>query len=373
MTLIVSLTFPLFQTPRGAILIFLFLQKLRLIVPKALPKIGIDSTLTHYIASLPSTISLPTRWSLDEPAMLDGTSLKAAVSAKLRSLRREFDHVYTSTKGFEWFHSEDNNVDTHIFFETWLEVDAMYRSRALDLPGTGHGMVPCVDLANHATGYKTVALYETNCEGDAVLILGEDKVLKEGEEVTITYGDQKGACEMLFSYGFIDESMASAQELFLDLDIPEDDPLRPAKLAFSDSPPGVRLFLIDNQLKWESTFIWLICVNEEDGLGFQVAQQESGHGELLVSWKEAVICDAATLKDIIHCEPNWDLFDLRAQVTIQDRVEKQLRAICGSKNLFTDQDPDAFSHEIVNILKLRDLEENLLLKTLEFLDLEVSM
>ena len=37
---------------------------------------------------------------------------------------------------------------------------------------------------------------------------------------------------MLFSYGFIEDTMISAKELFLDLDIPDDDPLKPAKKAY---------------------------------------------------------------------------------------------------------------------------------------------
>jgi len=62
----------------------------------------------------------------------------------------------------------------------------MYRSRALDLPNTGHAMVPCVDMANHASGDATVALYETDDHENAVLQLRWGKRLHPGEEVTIT-------------------------------------------------------------------------------------------------------------------------------------------------------------------------------------------
>lgn len=70
--------------------------------------------------------------------------------------------------------------------DDWVLVDAMYRSRALDLPGTGESMVPCVDMANHASGDETVALYETDEDGNALLLLREGKSLKAGDEVTIT-------------------------------------------------------------------------------------------------------------------------------------------------------------------------------------------
>lgn len=72
-------------------------------------------------------------------------------------------------------------------FDDWLQVDAMYRSRALEFPGIGDCMVPCVDMANHASGEGTIALYETDGQGNAVLLLRDDKRLEVGDEITITY------------------------------------------------------------------------------------------------------------------------------------------------------------------------------------------
>lgn len=334
-------------------------------------KVGVDNAFTHYVASLPSDVPLPTRWGSSEQAMLEGTSLKPAVSAKMKSLRREVNHLLDSMSKVQWFRSLREYEGTDFLFDKWLEVDAMYRSRALDLPGTGHAMVPCVDLANHEPGEETVALYETDLDGDAVLILCEKKALQEGDEITITYGDLKGACEMLFSYGFIDESMESAQEIFLDLEIPDDDPLKRPKMAVSHSPPGVRLFLDDRQVSWQSAFVWLICVNEEDGLQFQMTQQTSGHHNLLVSWKDLALQDVTKLEDIVCADPRREIFELRAQVTVQARVEKQLRALYGSESLFTDHEPDSVSNE-ANILRLRNLEGKLLLEAHEALQSRVG-
>ncbi|KAL8688660.1 MAG: hypothetical protein Q9224_004825, partial [Gallowayella concinna] len=162
--------------------------------------------------------------------MAAGTSLEAALEAKLRSLDREFAHLRASTVSIGWckeywWHAGTNGLS----FDDWKQVDAIYRSRALDLPGTGHAMVPYIDMANHASGDETIALYDTDSDGNAVLVLRGGKTLKPNDEVTITYGDEKGACEMLFSYGFIEDTMTSARELFLDLDIPDDDPLKVAK------------------------------------------------------------------------------------------------------------------------------------------------
>jgi hypothetical protein len=60
----------------------------------------------------------------------------------------------------------------------------MYRSRALEFPGVGDCMVPCVDFANHASGNATAALYETDHEGNGLLLLRKD--VEESREVTIT-------------------------------------------------------------------------------------------------------------------------------------------------------------------------------------------
>jgi hypothetical protein len=82
---------------------------------------------------------------------------------------------------------------------------------------------------------------------------------------TASYGDDKGACENIFSYGFLEDSMASANVVFLDLDIPDDDPLRPAKIYVCNAAPGVRLVDKKDNIEWESDFVWLVVVNEEDG------------------------------------------------------------------------------------------------------------
>jgi hypothetical protein len=85
-----------------------------------------------------------------------------------------------------WWNDSEEETGK-LTFEDWKQVDAMYRSRALDLPSTGHAMVPCVDMANHASGDAAVALYETDKKGNAVLQLRWGKRMYPGDEVTITY------------------------------------------------------------------------------------------------------------------------------------------------------------------------------------------
>ena len=310
---------------------------------------------------------LPTRWIASEQALLEGTSLKPAVTAKLKSLRREVGIVFESMKDVQWFKHGRGSEDHLVFFNNWLVVDAMFRSRALDLPGTGHAMVPCIDMANHASGEETLALYETDDDGNAVLLLRNNKSLQTGDEITISYGDEKGACEMLFSYGFIDSRMESAQQLLLGLEVPEDDPLRDAKHTISNSPPGVRLFSVGQDIRWESPFIWLLCVNEEDGLGFEMAKDTSGQHKLVALWKEEALEDTSSLEQVLRSEPNWEVFNLRAHMTIESRIIEQLEALRnkGRSSPFGQRDSE------ITVKRLCQLEEKLLNGALAFVRAKV--
>lgn len=278
------------------------------------PRVGSSNQFTQYVQMLPAHIPLPTFWCEDDRSALRGTSLEAALGAKLKSLDREFTQLQQATSSIDWCQQLWWDADTgSLSFEDWKLVDAMYRSRALDLPGTGHAMVPCIDMCNHSSGDDTVALYDTDAEGNGVLVLRDDKKLKSGEEVTITYGDEKGACEMLFSYGFMEEGMTSARESFLDLDIPDDDPLKLAKKAVSKSAPGFRLFDQMKTIGWESSFVWLICLNEEDGLEFQLLQQLDGERELKVLWRGFEVSDLSNIEALLSEDERWPLFQLRGK------------------------------------------------------------
>lgn len=349
------------QTARGAILIFLLLQ---LTNGATGGSIGVLNPFGEYVKFLPLRVTLPTAWNDNERTLITGTSLEAALSTKLKSLDREFYLLREKTSHIDWCQKYWWDVDNGMLtFSDWKNVDAMYRSRALDLPGTGHSMVPCIDMANHASSDSTSALYETDSNGNAVLVLREGKDLAPNDEITITYGDEKGACEMMFSYGFIEASMKSAQELFLDLDIPDDDPLKLAKKAVAHSAPGFRLFLHGDSTCWESSFIWLLCVNEEDGLDFKVLQKNDGERELQASWKNEEMTDVSKLTTLLKLEPLWDVFELRAVTTLQNRVEQQLFRLKGSRILVDEMLINGELNDAIaeNSMQLRELEETLLL------------
>lgn len=341
-------------------------------------RIGVLNPFTEYVEYLPVHTSLPTFWGDAEKSVLTGTSLEAALDAKLNSLDREFTLIGETTASIDWCKQYWWDTETgSLTFDDWKQVDAMYRSRALDLPGTGHSMVPCIDMANHASGDDTTALYETDRDGNGILYLQNGRKVLVGDEITITYGDEKGACEMLFSYGFLEANMTSASELFLDLDIPEDDPLRIAKKAVSKekTAPGFRLFFQSqsHSIGWESPFVWLLCVNEEDGLEFKLLQNNEGERELQASWKEREIAEMSQLLEILKQEPLWDVFHLRAISTLQARVEQQLFRLEGSKGYITAilEAEGLERSNYDNAMRLRDLEETLLLHAYEDFEFKV--
>ncbi|KAL8915047.1 MAG: hypothetical protein Q9171_000487 [Xanthocarpia ochracea] len=361
------------RTARGAILIFLLLQ-ITQDASAGSDRVTVSNPWTEYVRFMPPEGRLPTLWDEDARASAVGTSLQAALNSKLKSLEREFAHFRNSTASIAWCQTCWWNArEEGLCFRNWKEVDSMYRSRALDLPGTGHAMVPYIDMANHASGDDTVALYETDADGNAVLVIREGKILKTDDEVTITYGDDKGACEMLFSYGFIANSMTSARELFLNLDVPDDDPLKLAKNSIARSPPGLKLFESGGSVDWESDFVWLVCINEEDGLDFRLLQTVDGERELKMSWKGEEISLESNLQTLLKEEQLWDVFHLRAIVTLQSRVEQQLLALEKVKaSIPSMYELAEGEYPYCQTMKLRQLEEKLMSQAYEDFENKVT-
>ena len=339
-------------------------------------KIGNANPWTEYVKYLPAQFFLPTFWNGSEQELLKGTSLETALAAKLQSLDREFTLLRDATQPLEccryWWDPDIGGLS----FEDWKLVDAMYRSRAMDLPGTGLALVPCMDMANHASGDGCCALYETDESFNATLTLLPGQNIKKDDEVTISYGDEKGACEMLFSYGIIPDCMENAQSIFLDLDIPDDDPLRFAKKAAFDVAPGFRVYMYQGTTTWLGPFVWLQCINEEDGLEFQVLQTNEGDKELTVSWKGQVIRGIIELEDCIKNDRSFTLFQLRAVTVLQQRIQDQLSRLSTSNQKFEKlvKNSSELGPQVVEYAsKLRVLENKLLYRASNDFDATVSL
>lgn len=149
----------------------------------------------------------------------------------------------------------------------------------------------------------------------------------QGSAKAIRYGDDKGACETIFSYGFIEDTMASAKVLFLDLPVPRDDPLGPAKQAISNAAPGFLFRDKDGRIEWESDYVWLVLVNEEDGLGLKLKQTIDGSIEIEAAWKENELNDPSKLHGLLQEEPLWDIYQARAVELLLDRTGRQIETL----------------------------------------------
>ena len=307
----------------------------------------------RYLSFLPIP-ELPTLYSETELSLFDGTTLIPAVRAKIRKLQAEFDSLRKSTKDLEWLHDiwwnstvsqpqleailaqlgvskeenhdEDEASDCLIQFDDWLLLDAMFRSRAMEWPGEGDAMVPAVDFANHTVPAN--AEYKVTSEGNGEIRVNASLTINQNEEVLISYGDHKSALEFLFSYGFWPEYQFSPS-ILLSLPDPNEDPLGPPKVAIvsnSRSVPGIKIYEDNGLVQWDSEALWLLVINEEDGLGFKVAYGLDNERELHMTWKDSVI-ELGGLKKVLEQDPRWDLFQLRATVIVLQQVDVQLLMI----------------------------------------------
>lgn len=149
--------------------------------------VGISNPWSEYVKFLPPSFPLPIFYTAEEQELLRGTSLADALDAKFASLEREYEQLRHATEGIAWCQESWWGEDTGVLtVDDWKYVDAAYRSRMLDLPGSGLAMVPYVDMANHNSGDQVKALYEADAEGNAVLQLRWGKSIQPREEVTIS-------------------------------------------------------------------------------------------------------------------------------------------------------------------------------------------
>jgi hypothetical protein len=162
--------------------------------------------------------------------------------------------------------------------------------------------------------------------------------------------------------------MTSAKVMFLDLDIPDDDPLRPAKIYVSKVAPGFRIFEKDGTIHWESDFIWLVVVNEEDGLDFKVRQTTDGKRDIQSFWKEQAL-DTVKLREHLEQDPAWDVFRLRATVLLQNRVDVQIDTLKESKGATRESTMRDMPWRLAE--RLRNLELDMLERAASTLDSEV--
>ncbi|KAH7356897.1 hypothetical protein BKA65DRAFT_580014 [Rhexocercosporidium sp. MPI-PUGE-AT-0058] len=311
------------KSTRGDVMLFLLMQ-MTIAAKHHGMNIGLSNPWTEYVRMLPSEVPVPTLWSEEERLML------SPVSAKTASLIQEYENLREKTIDIPWCQKcWWDNVD--LTYQDWFLLDAWYRSRCLEVPNAGESMIPCVDMVNHSS--QANSYYERKSDNNLVLLLRPDVQLTAGSEVTISYGASKTHAEMLFSYGFIDEK-SIAQGLTLSLEPVPDDPLGKAKVAAFSKPTTLQIFEKDGIVQWDSSFIYFMCLNEEDGLEFKVLQQNDGSlGQLKVFWQGSDVTDATDNFDFLTSDHALkDVFKLRVIALLQDRIQQQLECLYESED-----------------------------------------
>lgn len=195
-------------------------------------------------------------------------------------------------------------------------------------------MVPALDMVNHSAAGAT-AYYEEDASGDVSLRIRPGASVAAGDEINISYGDSKSAAEMLFSYGFIDPD-SKTRQLTLHLEGFPDDPLGLAKRRVFGGAPVVTLRQTeggsgDGDRLWDSGFVHLMCLNEEDGLEFRILQDDAEDRQLRVFWQDEDVTErAGDFETLLKDHPLQALFQLRAVSVVQERAASQLEKLAAA-------------------------------------------
>ncbi|KAI1824302.1 hypothetical protein F4861DRAFT_531054 [Xylaria intraflava] len=354
------------QSLRGDILLFLLTQ-LILSSPEYKGGQGPTTAWTQYFKLLPIQVPVPTLWSESELSLLRGTSLEPAVSAKLSALTKEFNRIRDLTADLPRWNEILGN-DEVITLRDWVLLDALYRSRSLALPKSGESMVPCLDLVNHSS--SPTAYFDENSRDEAVLLLRNGVNVLKHDELTINYGGDKSAAEMLFSYGFID-SDSTAQRIVLPVEPMDDDPLAKAKLYVYGSAPTLTIIDSDDGIpRWDAPFIPLMCLNDEDGLHFKVLRETDGSQHLRMLWQDIDVTEeAGNMANIITGHSLCQVFRLRVLAVISGMIQQQLETLEVNNN-----DIASILSERPEIIqaasKLRTVERDLLERVFQVIEHE---
>jgi hypothetical protein len=165
---------------------------------------------------------------------------------------------------------------------------------------------------------------------------------------------------MLFSYGFIEDHVDRTSELTLEMTVPEDDPLKTAK-EFVSETSTIRLYRTNQSVFWDSNFLWLVCVNEEDGLEFRVLQEIDGTRELRIFLKDTDLENVTLLPEKIEADPLYEVFRLRAICLLQERIRAQMDQLKLSETGAKSHQQQCIEAQIQQAHKLRSLEMQLLI------------
>ncbi|KAK9473013.1 uncharacterized protein V1510DRAFT_415785 [Dipodascopsis tothii] len=279
----------------------------------------------------------PTTWTEPERLLLAATSIFRAVDAKRNKLESEF-------LAFEKVFSRVYPGESMTLHE-YLLADFYISSRAMEMPSSTDrkvGLVPLVDFANHRAHVETNCKYEYLADGSIALV-SVGRAVAAGDELVISYGDDKGAGEMLFSYGFVpaietDDGFVADGALKLRI-VPELEEDR-AKEYLLGKPAvlEIRQDGASRTVEWTCDYLWLAIVGRRDGLELELVELVTGEDELRLSYNGRVVDTRAErwldgLKQQMHDRTDtvadrtigmWPVYYVRACVRVLELIEHTL-------------------------------------------------
>jgi hypothetical protein len=125
----------------------------------------------------------------------------------------------------------------------------------------------------------------------------------------------------------------------------------------------VQISEVEGEIKWESPCLYLICLNEEDGLEFRMLQQNDGsRSDLKMFWLECDVTDESTgFETLISLHELKDIFRLRVLALLHDRIRQQLERLYDSHDIvssITGNSPSSGHHGVA--MQLRSVEKSIL-------------
>ena len=239
----------------------------------------------------------------------------------------------------------------------------------MELPNTGTSMVPVIDLANHSS--RSNVQYDVYANGDVCLKLKAGAVIEEGEELFLSYGDEKSASEMLFSYGFVEKTTLFEflighipQSVKMPAMVPNQD----AKLMCWCKGFGIPMMTIGGKkgnLELECPFVYFLLLEEKDGMEMNVIEGDAETHDFRALWQGMDITDKLDkLEIILKRNPLKEIFDIRAMFIYHALINHQMELMQEAEDFEAQFDLDDLPAETQRIHKaaseLRAIESTLI-------------
>ncbi|CAG8522339.1 5065_t:CDS:2 [Diversispora eburnea] len=299
-----------------------------------------------YVDILPRTLHTPLFYDYTLRACLNGTSLEAAIDAKIKKLQREYNTLrpYFNRWSTQGINNNFNDGHDVITFEHYRWADGVFWSRILSFGSRfedistesnllnsnidDYHLVPYLDFANHSL--TPCSRWELTIEGEGIeLILTKPDTpeqISPGTEICISYGDKPNS-ELLFVHGFtLSDNPWSA----ISFPVPffDDDELVKIKMNFMQFHGIKHLVSVTRkkggaELTQDSTrAMWISVLTEDDGLKFTQSSDSENCVELIIGDK--VISTLEDLDNVINGLDFYPIIEWRVVDSVLDNVENLL-------------------------------------------------